>query len=551
MSMSRMVAFLCSGLIFAAPAHAQKFLHDDPIVEDRDQLPIDMPAVQEVSPSYDAIENLFGGKGAEALVSATNVNTLGEVPDSTWFTNRIGVREMTISEIVQGGDTTAGPDTSGILTIEFAGLGVIGEGLAVRDRRHRLYYIKFDPTGLANLPSGADMITSKFLHAIGYNVFSASLAYVDAESLRIAPGAYIRRLGDTSRVVTEEFVRILLEGAERGRDGLYRVSANEIPPGEYVGKFRYYGTRSDDPNDLFAHENRRELRALRVFAAWLNHTNCNAATTIDFYEGGDDGGFLRHYLVDFSTSLGSGWDIESGRMIPKELRAGNEYLYWDNTSASIKTAASLGLWERSWMKITYPYPKYSEVGRIEADFFEPQAWKPNYPNVAFDQMLPEDAFWAAKILARFSNQAIRAVVATAQYADAEAESFLAETLIRRKEKILDYYFRQVNPLDEFSLDGHTMSFVHLGEKQGIGKGSSYAYEWFSFDNNTGKTVPIDERVETESARIPLPVVSSDYLMVAIETLDDEVPQWQQHVRVFVRMNPVPAVVGIERDGVAR
>ena len=38
-----------------------------------------------------------------------NVNTLGEVPDSSWFTNRIGVRDMTIDEVLRGPDTIDGP----------------------------------------------------------------------------------------------------------------------------------------------------------------------------------------------------------------------------------------------------------------------------------------------------------------------------------------------------------------------------------------------------------------------------------------------------------
>ena len=51
---------------------------------------------------------------------ARNVNTLGEVPDSSWFTNRIGRRPMTIEEIVRGPNTGDGPDTSSNWTNHFS-----------------------------------------------------------------------------------------------------------------------------------------------------------------------------------------------------------------------------------------------------------------------------------------------------------------------------------------------------------------------------------------------------------------------------------------------
>ena len=43
---------------------------------------------------------------------AQNVNTLDEVPDSSWFTNRHGVRRMSRDELVRGPDTIEGPDMS-------------------------------------------------------------------------------------------------------------------------------------------------------------------------------------------------------------------------------------------------------------------------------------------------------------------------------------------------------------------------------------------------------------------------------------------------------
>jgi hypothetical protein len=49
---------------------------------------------------------------------------------------------------------------------------------------------------------------------------------------------------------------------------------------------------------------------------------------------------------------------------------------------------------RPWIKVKYPDIK--SVGNFEATFFQPEAWKPEYPNAAFDQVQPDDLFWAAR-----------------------------------------------------------------------------------------------------------------------------------------------------------
>ncbi len=41
---------------------------------------------------YDFAENSFLGAGERADRRAVNVNTLDEVPDSSWFTNRVGAQ---------------------------------------------------------------------------------------------------------------------------------------------------------------------------------------------------------------------------------------------------------------------------------------------------------------------------------------------------------------------------------------------------------------------------------------------------------------------------
>ena len=66
-------------LIFAlaAPASGQRFLPDDPIKVDPDNLPMKKPVRVELSLSYDTIENTFVLKDQGELLRAQNVNTLG------------------------------------------------------------------------------------------------------------------------------------------------------------------------------------------------------------------------------------------------------------------------------------------------------------------------------------------------------------------------------------------------------------------------------------------------------------------------------------------
>ena len=44
----------------------------------------------------------FSRPGDKTLKRAENVNTIGEVPDSSWFTNRIGRQSMAVADLAQG-----------------------------------------------------------------------------------------------------------------------------------------------------------------------------------------------------------------------------------------------------------------------------------------------------------------------------------------------------------------------------------------------------------------------------------------------------------------
>lgn len=220
----------------------------------------------------------------------------------------------------------------------------------------------------------------------------------------------------------------------------------------------------------------------------------------------------------------------------------------------LKTAYTFGVWERPWMSVKYSYPQFAEVGRIEADFFEPQSWKPEYPNTAFDRMLPDDAFWATKIIARFSDEAIRAIVHRGIYLNPESERFLADIIIQRRDKIVAHYFRQLNPLDGFRVNGSRLEFRNLGE--GLADVQAYEYEWFVFDNAASKATPLGLKGESEESgesvepSLPIPPVGktrADYLMVRIRTRSEKEPNWTKAVEVYLRNSNGRSVVGIEQE----
>src|SRR5262245_173582 len=70
-------------------AEGRRFYSDDPIWRDNDMRDIPPVTAFDLSKSYEYVNETFG----DSITSrgrALNVNTLDEVPDSSWFTNRLG-----------------------------------------------------------------------------------------------------------------------------------------------------------------------------------------------------------------------------------------------------------------------------------------------------------------------------------------------------------------------------------------------------------------------------------------------------------------------------
>src|SRR4029453_7404850 len=211
----------------------------------------------------------------------------------------------------------------------------------------------------------------------------------------------------------------------------------------------YRGTRSDDPNDTILHQNRRVLRGLAVFSAWLNHHDTSQINTMDLLVTEDGRKYLKHYLIDFGSILGSRGDR------PKEPWIGHQYTiaYKEPVVRALTLGFDVPRWQRS------DYPKLRGVGLFDASSFDPLQWKPEAPNPAFLMMDSADAFWAAKQVASFTDDEIRAIVETGKLRNKPAPDWIANGLINRRDKIAQAWFSKILPLDRFRVTDGRLVFT--------------------------------------------------------------------------------------------
>ncbi len=529
------LAWLTFGLA-AQNQQGDRFLPDDPLWRDDDTMGVAKPGERGLSQVADFLENTFLRRPEGEIAAAENVNTLGEVPDSSWFTNRIGRRVMAIEELVRGPNRGPGPDLSSAITIVRAKTEGVTPGFTIRDSRGDLYFVKFDPFRYPQLATSAEVVATKFFHAFGYHVPENHLVLLPPERLRIGPDAKLTDNTGKTRHMIPEDVTELLRKVPRRDDGTIQALASLALQGSPLGPFRYFGTRADDANDIFPHENRRELRGLRVFAAWLNHDDARSVNSLDTYIASGELGYVRHHLIDFGSCLGS------GSVQVQSRRGGNEYLLeW---GPILRSAASFGIIDRPWRKI--PYPDLPGVGRFEADHFQPDLWKTEYPNPAFERMLPEDAAWAARIVQRFSDDMIEALVKTGSYQDPRSEAYLIQTLIKRRDRIVRHYLSLINPLDDFAVRDGSVTFRDPAKKAGLAPGSSYGYQWFAYDNSSRRAVELGSPGTVGSPAIPVPASPSGLLLLRVWSSNSDVEPWRKPIDVFLRVGSVPEVVGIDR-----
>ncbi len=529
----------------AAPggAAAPKFYPDDPISHDPEIEDASNVKEVPVSSQYDLIENSFLGAGDDTRKRAENVNTIGEVTDSSWFTNRMGRRVLPVADLVKGPDTGTGP-ASGTWTILAKKSEGVTPGFTIQDSTGEIFWIKFDPESNPEMASGAEVISTKFFYAFGYHVPENYLAIFSPDQLVIRQGATTKDEDGRQRPLTKEDIDDILDAAAQQEDGSYRVLASRNLPGRPVGPFRYYGTRPDDPNDIFAHEHRRELRGLSVFSAWLNHDEVRSTNSLDTVVEAGGRRFVRHHLLDFGSTLGS------GSVKAQSRRAGNEFV-WDSRPTLV-TMLTLGLYVRPWIKV--PYPDMPAVGRIESTYYRPEEWKADYPNPAFRNASEEDRFWAARIVASFSDEAVRAIVETAQFSDPAATEYLTKIILERRTKVLRTWLNTTNPIVNPSLSqSGTLTFENQAAIAAVAKPAErYTVQWSRFDNASRQFEPFGGEVASTATRLQAPedllAVRPEFITAQLRAHHPDHPAWSQPLMAyFRRAGDGWTLVGLERN----
>ncbi len=447
-----------------------------------DTLPIEEPAYREPLEVPLLIRDAISGQVAKGISvrrlvnenhEALNVTRHDDVVNSAWFEHRNGRRRLTPDETFRGPTTGAGPDTTGPIMLTQAKLQGISPGFHIQDSRGVRYVVKFDPQDFQYLSSSAGVIANRLMYAAGFHVPEDYIFRFRREHITgVKEGATYQDEEFVEHPLGIELVDEILSRVDTLPDGRFLAVASQYVPGPPLGPFHFSGTRKDDPNDWYAHEHRRDLRGLYVVSSWVNHVDMRFANTMDAFV---EPGYVRHYLIDFAASLGS------GTIRPHYPREGAEYNFdfWP-TMARLFT---LGFYRQGWEREPHRAIDPS-IGWMQVDTFDPASWKANWPNEAFVNMTVRDGYWGAKLVGSFTEAQVRAAVRAGELPNEVASDTLAAMLSYRRDRIVEYWYGRVTPVEFPEVlanvgpgPGFKLAFEDYGIRDGAWSADGISYGW--------------------------------------------------------------------------
>jgi hypothetical protein len=461
-----------------------------------------------VSPlAWDGIDNSIFRPLADSLAleperEALNVNSMDEVPDSAWFTNRIGKRPMSLEEVGLGACTPA-QKLEGETAKDEEWLIDAGKpngsspGFRIRLKDKGKYMLKSDGPN-PERPTAASIIGAAIYHAVGFYTSCEQVVYVKPSALKLTPGLKVTDNTGVAKTFDQEALQGVLKGATP-RGELNRFQASAWLPGHLLGPFKYEKLREDDPNDIIPHQHRRELRGGRMLAAWLDHFDAREQNSMDSWiaddpKGPNDAspGFVRHYYLDTSDCFGSEWDWDG-----ISRRLGYSYLLdWGAIGLDFVT---LGLLDRRWDSAKKE-PGKELFGYFNGKDFVPEQWVNEYPNPSFSRMTERDAAWMTRILAHFTPPMVHVLVKMGRFTNEEHATYLEDQLNLRLHKILERYLLRLSPLANVEMEQNVrLCAKDLARERELRPSDAFHYE---AELSADDVAPVSAKISMRSSSEP-------------------------------------------------
>jgi hypothetical protein len=463
---------LCLLTVLVGGCGTLRFVDRDVVWREHDDRPIKKPRERETLVNWASARNMVfmpidRGLALDYGHEADDVNAFDEVPESSWYSDprRDPAHPYARPRTLGPERMTWGPASAEDIPVPPLVLTkpkAIGAspGFVVEDSRKVRYLIKLDPEGHSNFATSTELVVSRLAWASGWRVPKEVMFSFYPNEISIGPKAATKDIfNDKHRFGDPQLAKLMAKVA-RQPDGSILALASRWLPGEPIGCFTFDGLRKDDPNDRIPHQNRRSLRGFGTFGAWVNNIDALENNNLDMWNG-----YVIHYQQDVGGSFGV-WAAQ-----PAAYWMGHEsYFSFGSLLASL---FSFGIYTPEWYDERYRklyeerVREWPELGGFSADHFNPRTWKPTVAHPGFVRQTERDRYWAAKRLAAFTEEEVRAAVAAGQYRRAAAER-LFEILWKRRERILREYLKVSSALDYFRFEDERLCFDDVWLTAGLG-----------------------------------------------------------------------------------
>jgi hypothetical protein len=470
-----------------------RFRDRPPMTDARDMAPIPMPAFYWVPESVYLSEvylhrPIRATLDLEPIPPAGDINSMDEVPYCSWFTPR----PADVGSIARGPEAP-GPPRPPFTVLSDDARAVASSGFSISDARGERYEMLIDPPDRPEMRTGAAAIAARLMWALGFNTPTVYVTHARPEDFW------------RSEAGTPDVPAMLMSGAPNAL-GFYRVAALAMPSSVWIGYASGSGTRGDDPNDVVAHEDRRVLRSLKVFASWMALSGLGPSKTMDRYLGVSGAGHVVHFLTGLDDALGAD-DVVRVTDLPPGEGGGSPLI----------RLLTLGLAPNPARRPTQV--EIPALGQLDPDL-DPGAFGPSVPYEPADRLTSADGYWAAKRIAALSAAHIALAIEAGKLSDRRARQAMQNALEARRERVIRYWFERVTPVELAKLEGVRLELRDQAIRYGVERAEATDY-YVDFLTSQGVGVgdKLDIHPQGDAWHIVLPekalLAAHDYLVVRI------------------------------------